>query len=547
MVLFERNLTALGRTDSRLAERLRKTAAATNTVALKSTGGLIVPARRVAGRERPFHSTVDPLREGTRTRRLYPGGGYFVFLGLGGGYQTGGFLDDSTGEVQRLVIIERDPAFLRAVMSLLDLSKLFSDSRVRLLAGESPEQIRLFLTRDYLPIRDGALRTIPLRSSVDADPEYFAAVTQTCREAVGILAADAAVQARFGRRWFLNTLANLETAGGAASHLPRATKAIVLAAGPSLESRLPELPALRRRGWYVIATDTSLPLLQGANLFPNLVLSLDCQHISYHHFLRGLPPDVPLALDLASPPLLSRLARRKFFFSGGHPFSRYLASLWRRFPLVDTSGGNVTQAAVSLARLLGAEEILVFGADFSYPAGKPYARGTYLYPYYRSRETRCRPLESLFFSFLRRGGPLMRSAGGYTTAVMDAYRQNLETAVESWAGNQSRNAEGDLRIRLPAGSDSIPAGGMPDQPQLQPLAWRDFLADYAAALAALPSPQNPLRIYLEGLSPGQHDLWMTQLPAAAATARFRPGLAGATLLESTRAWALSVICRVLNK
>lgn len=540
MSLLERNLAALAAVDPGLASELRAAAVRPDIVALRSGAGLPVPARKDGERERvlAYHSTVDPLAEGARFRRLYPDACYCIFLGLGGGYQTRAFLAEEPPLVQRLVIIESDPGVLRAVMTMIDLAPLLSDPRVRLLPGRTPEQIRAFLAEDYLPLRDGDLQAIPLRPAFEADRDYFAAAAEACRDAARLSASDTAVQAKFGRRWFLNTVANLAAAQESAPGLPSTSKAVVLAAGPSLESQLPRPDALRRRG-LVIAADTALPYLLAADHKPDLVVSLDCQHVSYHHFLQGLPADVSLALDLASPPLLSRLAERKFFFAGGHPFSRYLAAFWRPFPFMDTSGGNVTQAAVSLARLLGAEEIFVLGADFSYPAGKAYARGTYLFPYYRSRETRCRPLESLFFGFLRRGGPLTGGPGAGTTPLMETYRRNLFLAVKRWGGTLRPAQDGGLYIRLPRSAAPAPALPAPDR------SWREFLESYSSSLLALPTLRDPLRACLAALSPAQRDLWTTQLPAAAAMAGC--GLSGASLLERTRGWSLAAIRRVLDK
>ena len=546
MTLFERNLAVLSRTDPTLALQLQQTAPRRDIVGLKSAGGEIVPALRGKPGERPraYHSTVDPRREGARFRRLYPGQGYFIFLGLGGGYQTGGFLAAKSAQVQRIIIIDHDPGFLRTVMTMLDLSQLFSDPRLRMLVGQTPGEIRAFLAQDYLPLRDGDLQTIPLRISFQTEKPYFEAVLQACREAAQLAADDTAVQARFGRRWFLNTVANLAAGGVFPLPRTRTAKAVVLAAGPSLDTQLPGLDSLRRGG-LVIATDTALPSLLATHIKPDLVVSLDCQHVSYHHFLSGLPADIPLWLDLASPPLLSRLARQKFFFAGGHPFSRYLTAHYRHFPWLDTSGGNVTQTAVSLARYLGAEEIFVLGADFSYPAGKAYARGTYLYPYYRSRENRYRPLESLFFSFLRQGGPLTRGPGGYSTPLLDAYRQRLTAALKSMGGLLSTTADSSrvLRIRLPRSAEPPAVPPAPGSGRN----WREFLQSYSDSLRALPLARYPLRDYLRGLNASQQDLWTTQLPAAAAIARAQPGLNGPALLESTRGWALEVMQRSLNR
>jgi hypothetical protein len=141
-------------------------------------------------------------------------------------------------------------------------------------------------------------------------------------------------------------------------------------------------------------------------------------------------PDIPLFLDIASPPLLSQFSAVPFFFSGGHPLAAYVSQQWRPLPLLDTSGGNVGYACLSLAESLGAQRITVYGADFSYPSGRVYAKGTYIYPFFERRQNRISPLESHISSFLYRSPFLPPETEGgecmYETAALRFYRKRFE-------------------------------------------------------------------------------------------------------------------------
>ena len=146
-------------------------------------------------------------------------------------------------------------------------------------------------------------------------------------------------------------------------------------------------------------------------------------------------------MDLASPPVLTDLTERLVFFSSGHPFSLYLNRLYRPFPILDLSGGNVTHAAASLAQAAGAREVYLYGADFSYPSGQPYARGTYLFPYFQSRSVRMTGSENNFYQFIRDSRPRRESVGDtwrFRTSTMDHYRESLEIAVDSMNFNLIR-------------------------------------------------------------------------------------------------------------
>ena len=47
---------------------------------------------------------------------------------------------------------------------------------------------------------------------------------------------------------------------------------------------------------------------------------------------------------------------------------------------------------------LGAKEIILYGADYSYPEGKPYARGTYFFPIFEANANRLNPSIKQFYA-----------------------------------------------------------------------------------------------------------------------------------------------------
>jgi hypothetical protein len=351
----------------------------------------------------------------------------------------------------------------------------------------------------------------------------------------------------------VNTLANLPVVQSSTVTVKPVRRAFITGAGPSLESQISELRKIRDSG-FLIASDTSLPALLGYDIRPDLVISIDCQLVSYHHFLQGLPEQVPLLLDLASPPVLTRLSRRSAFFTSNHPLSLYLGSHWRPLPYIDTSGGNVSHAAVSLAQFLGAREIYLLGVDFSYPEGKAYCRGTYLYPLFRSLETRLTPQENLFLSFIMKSTVIMRDrvqgALRYTTRPLIGYKERLERYLQ---------ASGARVIQLPGrgvplelephthregeARGQILAAGAPKTD------WRVFLRDYLRALQSLPRPSSPISRYLYELDEEQRALWVTLYPAAAAFREHgsRDLNREHHLLRRVREWSIEVAKRFSDR
>jgi hypothetical protein len=543
--VLRRNLSALAACDPAVADLLARTPASEDVRFLSARSGKLVPALLGAGQPRPCHSTVDPVREAERLAAAQPASGYTVVLGLGGGYHLGPLLASPTPG--RLLVVERDPGLARAVLERLELSGILADPRLRLLPGvEAPAVARAVLD-EFLPVLHGGLRTWPLRAAVERDPRYYREVGAGLQEAAAQAADDFAVQARLGRRWFVNSIANLEQAERSAVRLRPVERAVVTGAGPSLEAQAPRLAVLRE-GACLIATDASLPALLGLGLTPDLVVSIDCQLYSYHHFLQGLPEGVPLALDLASPPVLGRIASTVLYFAGGHPFSQYACAHWLALPALDTSGGNVAQAAVSLAVSLGAREIHLAGLDFSYPKAKAYSRGTYLYPIAAAAESRLRPAESWFQDFLLAGpeGQPRRAS-----RPLDLYRRRLEAYARTVPARLTALPGAAVELDLPACPPAQAQAGPPPRPPVpgkprRP--WRSFLEAYAAGLRELPEPFSPASSYYRGLSGQALALCTTLLPAAAA---LREGLPsdrreGHQALALAREWSLERIRRRLG-
>jgi hypothetical protein len=549
--IIERNLLALSANHPELGRLITRTGSSSNVRIIQSRSGLQVPVYEGPGGSVRMHSTVDPETEGRRLLKSYGGTGYLVFLGLGGGYQIRPFIDSS--DSARIIVVEKDLSFVRTVLEQIDMRPILLDPRVRLLAGESAQNIKEFLLSDYLPAIYGDLKTVPLRPSVEAGGRYYTQLIQSIRELIGTVADDYTVQAQFGKKWYVNTLANLPTVQNSTVTVKPVQRAFITGAGPSLESQIPELRMIRETG-FLIASDTSLPALLRYGITPDLVISIDCQLVSYHHFLQGMPEQVPLLLDLASPPVLTRLTRLSAFFTSSHPLSLYLSSHWRRLPYIDTSGGNVSHAAVSVAEFLGAKQIYLLGIDFSYPEGKAYCRNTYLYPLFRSQESRLNPLESLFLSFILKNATIMKDriqgALRYTTRPLIGYKERLERYLQAW----------DAQVI------SLPGKGVPvefkpkDQQegrhQGQILAagapktdWRVFLKRYLRDLQALPRPSTPISRYLYELNEAQRSLWLTLYPAAAAFREHdrEDQTREHRLLSRVRDWSIGVARRFLDR
>jgi hypothetical protein len=549
---FERNLLALSSLNPGLCSRLSAAETTLNRYKfLESRSGEIIPALvDSAGGAHPLHSLVDPRREGERLVATIKDEGFLIFLGLGGGFAIEAAL--KRPGVYRVLAVDYDINGIAELLCSREYIAILGDPRFRLLADPSGEELEAGILEHYQPVLSGGIRVLPLRARTEFDGPRFNAAGETIQETLAKVSADYSVQAYFGTRWFSNIIRNLEAAEARSGPFPPVRKACICAAGPSLDAQIPLLAEQRRSkngGAFIFAADTSLPALLQAGVEPDAVVSIDCQHISYYHFMAGLPPHIPLFLDLASPPLLAGLSSQSRFFSGGHPLAAYIARRWRPIPPVDTSGANVTYACLSLAENLGAEEIIIYGADFSYPRGQVYSRGAYIYPYFDRRQNRFSPKEALFSAFLYRSPSRTKITGDsswyYETATLNRYRAMLEekaaaadalvrpvpgrgTPIRVHQTGQKKSPR-HLRI-FAAGQERISAGA--------------FLEDYRNNIKALPSPGEDIHAYLHTLSGEERAVFITLLPQAAAIKRREKGLTPADIIEAARDYSIGEIEKI---
>ena len=455
-LFLKTNLAALEETDKELYSRLCKTPNSSFYSFAKSRNGDTVPVLK----GQALHSLIDPKREAGRLlSTVKHGSGFLIFLGFGGGFLSEAALEQTDAHV---TVIDFCLGGIAEILSSGDYSHIIKNDRFSFLADTSCEKIKSFIIENYKPALSGGIQIIPLRSRIEADKPLFDNVIAAIQEAIEIVSGDYTVQAHFGERWFSNIIGNIKQLAKDKEHLTEnkeqltvnnefftinngqliikkpIREAAIVAAGPSLDTQLQAITELKARNGFIISTDTALPVLAHNGIMPDAVVSIDCQHISYYHFLNYSMRSgnscgqnvIPLFLDIASPSLLSRLPGfTPAFFAGGHPLARYIAPL----PPLDTSGGNVTYACLAAAEYLGAERICLFGADFSYIGSRSYARGTYIYPYFYKRQNRLSPIEAQFSKFLYRSAFLPKEQLAdngnrkyFETSSLRFYRKKLE-------------------------------------------------------------------------------------------------------------------------
>jgi hypothetical protein len=527
--VLQANLRALAQRSPALAARLAEAAAAPDARVELARNGDAVPVVTRDGREWALHSRYDPRAEAARLAHAVPRASYAVVYGLGAAHHLRALI--SSAGVTGALVVEPDPALVRLVLQVVPLDDLLADPRIDLAVGIPASQLPGHLLVAYLPLLDGPLAQVPLDARVRLDPQYFAQATAVIALAARASADDMAVQARFGRRWFVNIVGNLPHLAPARPWPRIGPRAAVIAAGPSLDGRAALLGRLAAGGTTLIATDTALPALVQYGLPPTVVISIDCQHVGYHHFLGRLPRQSSVVLDIGSPPMLARRAGEPLFVTGAHPLGALIAAGLAPLPVLDFSGGNVTHAAVSLAAFLGAREVEVLAADFSYPRGAPYARGTYFFPHFLGRASRLAPADSALVGFVLSDSDLrpVPSAEGlrYRSSRLDSYR----AAFADRFGSLEEIEAGRFVCR------PRPPAAPPVDVNSPRASWPVWLRRYHGGLLGLAGTADTAAASWRKLAAEPRTLWTTLLPAAAATA----GATAAERLEKARLWCCETI------
>ncbi len=552
--VFQQNIISLSSVDPELAFKISQVSSSDKCRIDIAKNSSPVPVIKDTAADIQLHSLYNPEREG---EKLYLSGknnsGFVIFFGLGGGYHILPYLNDP--DIHHILIIEKDKNILRKIIENIDLTNIFSDRKTDLLVDPDIIDLQNKLAEKYNPSIFGNLSIVQLKNRVKTETVFFENLFMDIKIILDSVYDDFAVQAQFGKRWFRNTLMNLSYAEEYSKPISPSSRIMIAGAGPSIEKQLDTLKANRDKS-LLIATDTVLPYLSGKQITPDIIISIDCQHITYNHFMGIGYSDIPVVLDLSSQPYISRKFKNRSYFSSGHPFSRYIATYWKYFPVIDTSGGNVGHSAVSLAKSLGAREIELYGLDYSYPKGKPYARDSLIYNYFMKTENRKQSCENNVYNFVFSNSKNIYDGNIVTNSKLDSYyshisdyiRSNCLTTVTPEGSARDLSFRSDIQdcssvftgenhtanpVFFGAGSASV--------------SWKDFLYDYSNKLKHLPAPDSNFKSYYQSLSRKEKELWTTVFPVCASVRKEHreEKIQIPVLLEESRSWCINEILKYI--
>ncbi len=408
---YSKNIDTLKRIDPTLARRLETLRYDREPYRIfNSRSGLPVVEVTRENHTTCLCSKIDPQREAERLARSSLDGTeqLVVVFGMGLGYHLKEMLLVNSQAL--FVIIEPDLELFAEILKARDLSDLLLTKRVLLFI--EPENIDF----DELALHPSAanMKQVVLRSYRIL---YEGKALQASRDFQAYLDGkriNIATLKRFDRLWTKNTFKNCHcffTRGGVSLLRDRfrGLPAIVLAAGPSLEK---DLPLLKKYGGkaVLIAVDTVLGTLLERGIHPDFAVAVDPQLINSYH-LAGLvlfpkteePPI--LVADPAVYPTVLRTYRGEILITSSVFSPGRIIEQFAEIKGSIAAGGSVATAAFDLARILGADPILLMGLDLSFAGERTHISGSYVERYIQSHAYRFRTIPSFAGHYIRGGDP----------------------------------------------------------------------------------------------------------------------------------------------
>ena len=442
----------------------------------EAKNGTIIP---VFKNGRTMESRYNPERDAEKLCENITEGSFFIVIGIGSGifiktlYQK--LLDNAAP--LRIIAVENNESDLDFLSTLKTVQELSKKPEIIFCHSANLSET---LMQNYLPAKYGNLQIIEQRGWVNENKEAHTCINEILKKSLSIISADYSVQAHFGKIWIHNIMNNARLIKQTENHADSLHRirqasaenktAVIIAAGPSLDSMIKELENTNtRKDLFIISTDTAWQTLCKHGIHADAVISIDGQSVSYNHFIQN-KKNLTVNKTQLNPPLFffdlcSNTSAAKhiasydypvIFFCSGHPLSMAIKNFsGNTLPYLFSGAGTVTITAVDLALRTGFKKIKILGADFSYSKGKPYTKGTYLDTLYKLSDKKLNSMEKSFISLMYRTTLTDCGNGHFSSSVLDSYKISLENYLkENNISFTHKNFVYELTVPEPLGNST---------------------------------------------------------------------------------------------
>ncbi len=322
-----------------------------------------------------LHSRHNPLREAEKTLASASGGPEgLLFAGLGLGYLAEAYAQAHPDA--RIVVVEPDIFVLFLALKARPLAHLLNHQHLMLAVGLSPQDAYSLLEKTSAL----ELKAVENPALMNPSRAWFAEFKEISLRNSRKNEINRNTLKKFGDLWLRNmvrNLRNLRDAEGIDSFKDvfRGMPALLVAAGPSLDSVLPRLPSLAR-SCVVIAVDTALRACLRAGVEPDFVLLVDPQYWNWRHFDGLSAPRSVLITESAAWPAVYRFPCRSIrLCSSLFPLGMFLETRTGRKGSLG-AGGSVATTAFDFALHTGCSPVYTAGLDLGFPELKTHFKGS---------------------------------------------------------------------------------------------------------------------------------------------------------------------------
>ncbi len=329
--------------------------------------GRSLPAYNIKDPWKDAETYLDLVRDGDTERTC-------VFVGMGLGYGPLLILEKRP-VIPKIVIIEPSVDLFCIAMQNVDLSPLILSHKVTFFVGAPDWDHYKCVVR---PFCKGGAYLLLHAICIAWAPEIYKPVKEKAEILIYSVSSSVKTLNHKGPSFFENRLKNLtllrhchllDTLKGVFNGFP----AILVSAGPSLTESLPLLKKAVGR-CIIIAVDSALSPLLGADIYPDFVTASDNLPINYEKVAPFATQRWPFSLVTnlsVNPRITKQLMAANLFFSfekKDEPHTWLSEGLGVR--TVVPSGSSVVHLSLSLAQVMGADPIILIGHDFSYTSDR---------------------------------------------------------------------------------------------------------------------------------------------------------------------------------
>ncbi len=372
-----------------------------------------------------IHSSRAPFREAQKLVRngIKKHTGLCLVYGFGLGYQVEAIIEHFPELM--VLIIEPEPGLFLKALEYIDLSPIIKSGRVGFLF-DTPADVITSVMDTY---RTSEIQSLKLRSVYSRNCDYYRTVDEAVSSFIRRKETNMNTLNRFGKTWVKNLFRNIEVFGhardsglwyGAFSDIP----AVVIAAGPSLDTFLPVLDEIHRR-CVIICVDTALRAVLLTGTIPDFIVVVDPQYLNTRHLDNLLCPEkieagaVLISESSTHPAVFRNNNLPVFFFKSVFPLGKMI----ERSAGISSelgAGGSVATTAWDFARKIGCPQIFTAGLDLGYPHQNTHCRTSLSSLYTSFKSNRLTTADSISFCGVQNAEPhpLPNNAGGETLTDM---------------------------------------------------------------------------------------------------------------------------------